>query len=341
MEIVVPDPQCAGGTADPFFARGTAAAGSTVNNALLELGWALKESGYRFTTVTPASHARVVARAAQRPPSLADIFGWSRPFAAEDLPEKMLTLMADANVLDIAGPDFCSNVRFSTMDDLLFVHSSFPTEQADAVFFGPDTYRFARLIRQSLATMERQDACGPSRILDMGAGTGAGGLQAAKLAARSLPHVTLADVNRRALRFCKINAALNGFENVEIVESDLFVSIDGDFDMIVANPPYLVDPMARTYRHGGGDLGFELSLRIAEDGATRLAPGGRLILYTGAAIVDGVDRFHQALSSRLGRRGIEFHYEEIDPDVFGEELDHSPYDRADRIAVVSLTIDAD
>jgi hypothetical protein len=59
------------------------------------------------------------------------------------------------------------------------------------------------------------------------------------------------------------------------------------------------------YRHGGGELGFELSLRIAEQGVTRLAPGGRLLLYTGSAIVDGVDAFHDALSSRLTERGVE------------------------------------
>jgi hypothetical protein len=32
-------------------------------------------------------------------------------------------------------------------------------------------------------------------------------------------------------------------------------------------------------------------------------------------------------------------YTEIDPDVFGEELDRPPYDRADRIAVVGVTVD--
>ena len=35
----------------------------------------------------------------------------------------------------------------------------------------------------------------------------------------------------------------------------------------------------------------------------------------------------------------DFDYEEIDPDVFGEELEHPPYDRVDRIAVVGVTID--
>jgi hypothetical protein len=38
---------------------------------------------------------------------------------------------------------------------------------------------------------------------------------------------------------------------------------------------------------------------------------------------------------------VRFTYEEIDPDVFGEELEYSPYDRADRIAVVGVTIDID
>jgi methylase of polypeptide subunit release factors len=338
METVALDPHPAGG-APSLLARDIDPEFSTEDRALTDLGRTVKDGGYRFTTVTPASHARIVSRAAKRPPSLADIFGWSRPFAAENLSEKMLTLMADAGALDIDGAVFRSNVRFSTLGDQMFVHSSFPTERADAVFFGPDTYRFARLIREALASMEHTHGFVPSRILDVGAGSGAGGLQAAALAARGRPLVVLADVNQRALRFCKINAAINEYENVEIVKSDLFANTDGDFDLILANPPYLVDPLARIYRHGGGDLGFELSLRIAEKGVSRLASRGRLILYTGSAIVNGIDLFRQALASRLGECGVGFSYEEIDPDVFGEELDHPPYDRADRIAVVSVTID--
>jgi hypothetical protein len=43
---------------------------------------------------------------------------------------------------------------------------------------------------------------------------------------------------------------------------------------------------------------------------------------------------------RLQARNCDYTYEEIDPDVFGEELDNAPYDRADRIAVVALTVRA-
>jgi len=49
--------------------------------------------------------------------------------------------------------------------------------------------------------------------------------------------------------------------------------------------------------------------------------------------------FHDILCSRLATRNVRFDYEEIDPDVFGEELERAPYDRADRIAVVGVTID--
>ena len=115
-------------------------------------------------------------------------------------------------------------------------------------------------------------------------------------------------------------------------------AFEGQFDLILSNPPYLADPLARLYRHGGGELGSELSVQIVEQGIRRLAPGGRLVLYTGSAIVGGKDEFCDTLRSRLAGRPLHFGYEEIDPDVFGEELEHPPYDRADRIAVVGVTI---
>jgi release factor glutamine methyltransferase len=42
-------------------------------------GW-LCEEGYRFITVTPATHARVLARDVRPARDLRDVFGWSRPF---------------------------------------------------------------------------------------------------------------------------------------------------------------------------------------------------------------------------------------------------------------------
>jgi hypothetical protein len=97
--------------------------------------------------------------------------------------------------------------------------------------------------------------------------------------------------------------------------------------------------LRRSYRHGGGNLGSGLSLRLIDEGVPRLARGGRFILYTGSAIINGTDLLREALSSRLRGCAFRMTYEEIDPDVFGEELDHPPYDSADRIAVVSVVIE--
>jgi methylase of polypeptide subunit release factors len=308
------------------------------DRALLALGQLLREGGYRFTTITPASHHRVAARKPKRAgASLVDVFGWSRSFQYGDLPDNVLHLVREADALDTSGPHLRSKVRFSTLDNQLFVHSAFPTEQGDAVFFGPDTYRFGRALRHSVASLAPRPGM---RILDIGAGSGAGGLYAAGLLRAASPEVILTDINHTALRFCRINALLNDVPNVQALESDLYDSVDGACDLIVSNPPYLVDPLARLYRHGGGSLGSALSVSIVEQGIERLARGGRLLLYTGSAIVDGADLLHESLRERLKNKPLRFSYEEIDPDVFGEELEHAPYDRADRIAVVVATIDA-
>ena len=305
------------------------------DQALVRLGQDLLAQGYRFTTITPASHKLVQARPQQRPPTLRDIFGWSLPFTAADLPDDLLAGLSAADALVDAAGRLRSAVRFSTLGDQIFVHSAFPTAHADAVFFGPDTYRFARAVGQAIVTLATRPQM---RILDVGAGSGAGGLYAASLLRQAAPRITLTDINHGALRFSRINAAMNQVAHVAVIESDLYDGLDGAFDLIIANPPYLVDPLARLYRHGGGEFGSALSVRIAEEGVERLAPGGRLVLYTGSAIVDGVDAVHDTLRDRLSHRAVRFTYEEIDPDVFGEELEHAPYDRVDRIAVVAATI---
>jgi len=174
--------------------------------------------------------------------------------------------------------------------------------------------------------------------LDVGAGTGAGGLYAARIHRHRSPRILLSDVNERALQFSAVNAALNKVTNVSFVNSDLYAEIDGSFDLIISNPPYLVDARTRTYRHGGGEFGSGLSLRILQEGVPRLSRGGLLVLYTGTAIVRGVDPFRDAVLGLLQADSVSLTYEEIDPDVFGEELEVSPYDRADRIAVVAVVV---
>lgn len=308
--------------------------------ALVALGMRLRSEGYRFVTTTPLSHARANRRAGSGPranDALRWIFGWNRAFAAEDLPPDLLDLMRAAEVLEPVGAAYRCTIRVSTLEDLVFVHSGFPTAAGDAVFFGPDTYRFARAIRGLL----REPGFSPRSIVDIGAGSGAGGLYAASLLAPGqTAGLLLTDINDRALRLCAVNAAINGIADAEIRRSDILQDVPEPFDLALCNPPYLCDPAGRLYRHGGGPWGFDLSLRVVDEALTRLAPQGRLLLYTGSPIVGGADLFLDAVRPLLEAGRVAYSYEEIDPDVFGEELEAPPYDAADRIAVVLLQIRA-
>jgi release factor glutamine methyltransferase len=300
--------------------------------ALTVLGRTLQSRGYRFVAVTPATHCRVL----DRPPgqtTLESIFGWNRPFEREALAPDIFDLLEDAEALEGEGGQYKSKVRFAMIGDLLFVHSAFPTVEQDAVFFGPDTYRFVRLLRASLADMS---ARGPLRLIDIGSGSGAGGIVAARMLG-GRTELVLADINSQALAFSAINAVLNDLPSAKTVFSDVLEEIEGSADIIIANPPYLVDEDRRVYRHGGGELGISLALRIAEQSLARLAPGGRLILYSGTPIIGGADPFFESLRPLLQLHASQFVYEEIDPDVFGEELDRPALASADRIAAVGLT----
>jgi methylase of polypeptide subunit release factors len=217
---------------------------------------------------------------------------------------------------------------------LLFAHSGFPTTEQNSVFFGPDTYRFARLLRSTLIQMPANSLL---RLVDVGSGSGAGGIYAAHLL-QGGAELILADINPKALELSAVNAALNDLRSAQTALSDVLDGIEGKIDLVIANPPYLVDEERRLYRHGGGELGIELARRIVEQGLARLRPGGRLILYTGTPVIGGVDHFFESVRPLLQPPGLQFVYEEIDPDVFGEELDRQAYAQADRIAVVGLTV---
>lgn len=312
--------------------------GVALTEALVALGRRLQSGGYRFTTVTPATQARVNGRpAATQARTLRDVFGWSRPFAPALLPAGLLDILRGAGLAEPReGGLLRSRVRFSSLQDRLYAHSAWPTTEEDAVFFGPDTVRFVDLLRAELAHAPLPPR---SRIVDMGCGAGPGGLEAAHCAQAASPRLVLADINPRALRFAAANAALAGAREVTYAQGDLFGAVDGTFDLIAANPPYLNDAAQRTYRHGGGRWGEGLSVRIVRDGMDRLAPGGRLVLYTGVAMAEGEDPLLQALQALLGERGWPWRYRELDPDVFGEELDEPAYADAERIAAVALVVE--
>ena len=298
----------------------------------------LQTHAYLFTTISPASHKKVNSRLQNAmATNLVDIFGWNRPFKREAIDVSLFDLMQSANIAMRVGDCWISKLRVSSIDGLLFLHSAYPTLDNEAVFFGPDTYRFANVIKQYFATHQQI----VHRAVDIGTGSGVGAvivaLALAKLESESELEIIALDINNDALSLARANISAANINNIELIHSNLLHNVTGNFDLIVANPPYLFDKTERAYRHGGGLLGADLSLAIVDTAMQRLNPNGTLLLYTGVAIVNGYDAFLAEVADKLNFSGFTYEYTEIDPDIFGEELSSEAYSTADRIAAVVLT----
>lgn len=301
--------------------------------ALLELLEQLRAIDYEFVTSTPSSHARVVGRSEKRRArTLRDVLGWSLPFAPEVVPAPILELLHRAGVVAHADDgQMRATIRVSKVRESLFIHSAYPTESVDAVFLGPDSYRFANFIKDRMGRLPDG-----ARILDYGAGAGVGGISAA-WGLRDA-RLTLADINPKALFLASINAeaAGVGFETVQVKRP---ADLHDDFDLIVTHPPFMIDRDRRFYRDGGDLYGGQLSLDWVIDAMTMLRQGGKLVLHTGVSIVDGRDVFFDALRRQVPPEEWNLDYLELDPDIFGEELEQPAYAEVERIAAVGLVLE--
>jgi methylase of polypeptide subunit release factors len=299
--------------------------------AALRLLHALDATDYDFVTVTPESHRRVVARPSMRQArDLRGIFGWSLPFD-EPLPgPELFGLLREARLLQETAAGWKSKVRVSRVRGRLFLHSAFPTDSDDSVFLGPDTLRFVDFLQAELRAGEA------TRLVDIGAGAGVGGIIAGELA--GVARIELADINRNALSHARVNAAHAGIEVVTL-ESDGVGSVDPGFDLAISNPPFIIDDDGPAYRAGGGMHGAELSRDWIIEAARKLAPSGRILLYTGSAIVDGQDALRDALERELPALRCTMRWRELDPDIFGEELEKPAYDDVERIAAIGAVVE--
>jgi len=303
---------------------------SSQDGSLCDLLGELAAGGYRFVTPTPETHRRVVSQRGTAT-DIRDIFGWSLPFAPQTAGPRILRLLEAAEMVISEGDNFRSAVRVSSVGDALFLHSAYPTTQVDSVFFGPDSYRFVDFLRAEFA-----GSTAVGNLVDIGTGSGVGGIMAAMQVQPA--KVTLTDINPLALRFARINAVHSKIE-VATVEGSGVEAIAAPIELAVSNPPYLMDSAGRSYRDGGGMYGAALSLDWALAAAAKLAPGGRLLLYTASAIVKGQDNLHAALVDGLDEGRFRLRYRELDPDVFGEQLEEPHYRDVERIAVVGAVLE--
>lgn len=301
---------------------------TTCMRALLE---ALEARNYHFITPTPATHRRVIARPDKREArTLADVFGWSLPFSPQLIDADVMNVLTQGRLVEPEdGGLLRATVRASRLRGTLYLHSAYPTVQEDAVFFGPDSYRFASLLAAEVPRLALPEA---AVVVDVGTGAGVGAILTKQLCPAA--RVIGTDVNSKALRFAAVNADVAGL-GIETISSDTRRPIGFPIDLAIANPPYIIDGKSRAYRDGGGLHGAEVAIDMVRDMLAQLAPSGAIILYTGSAIVNGHDRLRSELEKLAAEFRRSLRYSMLDPDVFGEELAREEYNDVDRIELVA------
>lgn len=108
--------------------------------------------------------------------------------------------------------------------------------------------------------------------LEIGTGTGILALEASKYCKK----VLAVDIDKEAIDYCKKNIKK---KNIKFKLSDLFSNVEGKFDLILFNPPYLPnDSLIKDKALDGGKKGYEIIEKFLNNVNSHLNQDGKILL---------------------------------------------------------------
>jgi SAM-dependent methyltransferase len=231
---------------------------------------------------------------------LHDLFLAGRPIErarAEELLSAQLTRrLEEVGVLESFDGALRSTVTVTPFDGRYYLSDATRLQRhPEYVYVGRTTLALPEALLSGLGPTPRPGG----RLLDVGCGCGLPTLAVASL----FDEVVGTDIVERALRYGRLNAAVNGVLNADFRHSDLYSQVEGTFDVIIANPPcvWVESGEGATYDAGGGDYGSELPALVLEGALSRLNTGGVIYATLSAPVIDGKHYAAEVLERACGR----------------------------------------
>jgi methylase of polypeptide subunit release factors len=191
--------------------------------------------------------------------ALVRLFVLGDPVARDLLPVSADAL-ADAGLVELDGETATARFRLAPFAGLLVAH--------DGSGAGVDQVTGVNAASRTLATLTVRRPV--ERALEIGTGSGVQAL----LCARHAETVVATDVNVRALEYTEIGARLNGLP-LELRQGSLFEPVEGEtFDLVVANPPFVISPDHDFLFRDSGLPGDSICREVVRGAAAHLRPGG-------------------------------------------------------------------
>ena len=145
-----------------------------------------------------------------------------------------------------------------------------------------DSFLMTHILKEKIPSLLEHNS--GLKFLELGAGSGLH-LETAKSLGVREENIFSVDINFKAVEHCK----LLGFQ---CVHSDLFEKIEGRFDLIIFNPPYLPEdkkePESSKISTTGGKNGSEIINRFLKQATNHLADEGKIFLLT-SSLTKGIN----------------------------------------------------
>ncbi len=164
-----------------------------------------------------------------------------------------------------------SVARLVSFEDLVIAHDF--SDETTGQPVAPDHVLGVGAASMTLANLTLRHRV--ESVLDLGTGCGIQAL----LASRHADQVIGVDSNPRALNFAAFNARVNGVTNIALRQGNFYEPVkEEQFDLVVANPPFVISPGYHYNYRDSGLPGDALSEQVIQQTSVHLRENGYAII---------------------------------------------------------------